>query len=98
MLAVWPKPSYVKYSAKVDQGDRELWCKTVPPPVGTLLFHLISQLHEQTCIMNTTNLAFSEWVNLFADEKMTAALLDRLVHHCEIFETRNEYYWFKNRS
>jgi len=65
---------------------------------GELLFNLLADRYERRSTLITTNLAFSEWVQVFGDEKLTTALLDRLGHHGHILTTRGQSYRTRRRS
>ena len=60
-----------------------------------LLFQVFADRYERSSILITSNLPFSEWQQVFQGERMTAALLDRLTHHCEIFEMNGESFRFR---
>jgi len=60
-----------------------------------LLFQVFADRYERASLLITTNLPFSEWQQVFQGERMTAALLDRLTHHCEIFQMNGESYRFR---
>lgn len=60
-----------------------------------LLFQVFADRYERRSVLVTSNLAFSEWSTVFQGDRMTAALLDRLTHRCEIFEMNGESYRFR---
>lgn len=49
-----------------------------------LLFQVISECYEKRSVIITTNLEFSHWNGIFYDEKMTSAIIDRLIHHSHL--------------
>jgi len=61
-----------------------------------LLFQVISDCYEKKSVVITTNLEFSKWVNIFYDEQMTAAMIDRIVHHSHLLIFDGESYRIKN--
>lgn len=60
-----------------------------------LIFQFCSALYERVAIIVTTNLRFADWTQVFGDERLTAALLDRLTHKAHILEFIGESYRFR---
>ena len=54
-----------------------------------LLFGVISECYEQKSVIITTNLEYNRWNEIFADTKITAALLDRIIHHSHLLDFTN---------
>ena len=53
-----------------------------------LLFQVVSECYERKSLIITTNLEFARWNDIFADTKITAALLDRIIHHSHLLDFR----------
>lgn len=61
-----------------------------------LLFHVIAECYERQSVIVTSNLEFGQWSSIFGDSKLTAALVDRLVHHAHILAFAGESYRLRN--
>ena len=57
-----------------------------------VLFTLLAERYEHGSVIITSNLPFSKWNNIFKDQMMTAAAIDRIVHHSVILELNIESY------
>lgn len=54
-----------------------------------LLFQIVSECYERKSLIITTNLEFARWNDIFTDTKITAALLDRIIHHSHLLDYTN---------
>ena len=63
-----------------------------------LFFQLMSRRYERGSSVLTSNKSFEEWGEIFGDEVMATALIDRLVHHCHIVNIRGNSYRMKNHA
>jgi|SRR5690625_5085930 len=61
-----------------------------------LLFQLISDWYEQRSLVITSNLEFSQWNRIFVDSRLTAALVDRVIHHAHILSFTGDSYRVKH--
>jgi DNA replication protein DnaC len=64
-------------------------------PTAELLFQFFSDRYERASVALTSNLAFAQWTQVFGNEQMTAALLDRLVHRSHILTMEGESFRFR---
>lgn len=66
---------------------------------ANLFFNVIAKRYENGSMILTSNLPFSQWASTFAnDTTLTAAMLDRLLHHCHVLQISGESYRLKDRK
>jgi len=61
-------------------------------------FNLINELHDKIPVIITTNKSPKQWADVLNDKVLTTALLDRLLHRCEVIKLTGESYRMKNRK
>ena len=65
---------------------------------ANLFFQLISSRYERASVIVTSNKPFGRWGEVFGDDTVAAAMIDRLVHHSEVVSLRGDSYRLKDRD
>jgi DNA replication protein DnaC len=68
------------------------------PQAANLMFMLVSSRYERASLIVTSNKPFSGWGEIFGDEVVAAAMIDRLVHHAEILSLKGDSYRLKDKD
>jgi DNA replication protein DnaC len=68
------------------------------PAAANLIFQLVSARYERASMIVTSNKPFSGWGEIFGDEVVAAAMIDRLVHHAEILSLKGDSYRLRDKD
>src|ERR671925_592376 len=68
------------------------------PEAANLMFSLVSARYERASMIVTSNKPFSAWGEIFGDDVVAAAMIDRLVHHAEILALKGDSYHLRDRD
>ena len=68
------------------------------PQAANLMFMLVSSRYERASLIVTSNKPFSAWGEIFGDEIVAVAMIDRLVHHAQILSLKGDSYRLRERD
>ena len=68
------------------------------PEAANLFFQLVSARYERASLIVTSNKPFGRWGEVFGDDVVAAAMIDRLVHHAEVISLKGDSYRLRNRG
>src|SRR6476661_7852283 len=68
------------------------------PEAANLFFQLVSSRYERASLIVTSNKQFGRWGEVFGDDVVAAAMIDRLVHHAEVIALKGDSYRLKDRD
>lgn len=68
------------------------------PEAANLFFQLVSSRYERASLIVTSNKPFGRWGEVFGDDTVAAAMIDRLVHHADVIALKGDSYRLKNRD
>jgi DNA replication protein DnaC len=68
------------------------------PEAANLFFQLVAARYERASLIVTSNKPFGRWGEVFGDDVVAAAMIDRLVHHAEVLALKGDSYRLKDRD
>jgi DNA replication protein DnaC len=68
------------------------------PQAANLMFRLVASRYERASMIVSSNKPFSAWGEIFGDEVVAVAMIDRLVHHAEILSLKGDSFRLKDRD